>query len=162
MRIRFFTPILLLAVSGCFDSYGGDSGSDDDSEAVPEKRLDTAQQVWSQAEIADYQFTLAYNCFCVVPKAGSDWPDSYTIAVRSGAIESAFDAATGTYVSDSELSLLPTIDDLFEIIQRAIDAKADKVDVSYDGTYGFPTRIDIDRSSTTIDDEYASTVSGFM
>jgi hypothetical protein len=46
-----------------------------------------------------------------------------------------------------------TIPGLFNIIRRAHERNADRLDVSYNEALGYPTRITIDRSVWAIDDE---------
>ena len=50
---------------------------------------------------------------------------------------------------------MPTIADLFDLIEDALDRKASYFSAAYDPSYGYPVRIEIDYSSSTADDEVA-------
>ena len=47
-----------------------------------------------------------------------------------------------------------TIDGLFHVIHDAINNEADQLSVSYDGELGYPTNVEIDYMSNSIDAEY--------
>ena len=54
-----------------------------------------------------------------------------------------------------------TIEDLFAVIQRAIDTRADSISVDYDPVLGYPSRITIDYIRLAVDDELGIEVSQF-
>ena len=47
-----------------------------------------------------------------------------------------------------------TIDSLFDVIQDAINSEVNQLSVSYDGELGYPTDVEIDYMSNSIDAEY--------
>jgi hypothetical protein len=54
-----------------------------------------------------------------------------------------------------------TIDRIFSELETNINGKADEFTVTYDPTYGFPTKINVDFIKKAVDDELALTVSNF-
>jgi hypothetical protein len=54
-----------------------------------------------------------------------------------------------------------TIDGLFSYLASDSVQEADKLTVTYDPTYGFPTEMDIDFIELAMDDELYLSVSGF-
>jgi hypothetical protein len=55
-----------------------------------------------------------------------------------------------------------TIDDWFDILKRAIDRKAERIDVTYDKVFGFPSSVYIDISFMIADEEQGWTISNFI
>ncbi len=54
-----------------------------------------------------------------------------------------------------------TPDSLFEVIQRAITAKADQLAVNYNSEFGYPMNIEIDYDVNATDDEYTATANNY-
>ena len=54
-----------------------------------------------------------------------------------------------------------TIDRLFSELQASLNGTADQITVAYHPSYGFPTRINIDRIKRAADDELGLAVSAF-
>jgi hypothetical protein len=54
-----------------------------------------------------------------------------------------------------------TIDRLFDDMQSGQTSKADKVEATYDATYGFPSRVNVDAIQNAVDDEYSVQISNF-
>jgi hypothetical protein len=133
----------VLLATACGDAFG------------PTSRLADARQRWRRTRPEAYRYQLVVGCFCALP------PQPVTIEVRGDAVLSAVDAQ-GAPVRAPMASTYGTIDDLFEVIARAIAADAVQVDVSYDPTRGYPTSIAIDGSTRVADDEVGYTVSGFV
>jgi hypothetical protein len=111
--------------------------------------IDSAQQVWRDAKLQSYAFTVTSSCG---ERAGIG---TYAVTVDPD----------GSHVQPDDPTSGPTavrsIDDLFAQIQQAIDLHADRLDVSYDQSLGFPKQIDVDYHLNGIDDEECYRVSGF-
>jgi len=133
----------VLLATACSDALG------------PTDRLVDARQRWRRTRPESYRYQLVVGCFCGLP------PQPVTIEVRGDAVLSAVDAQ-GAPVRSPIASAYGTIDDLFDVIERAIAANAVQVDVSYEPTRGYPTSIAIDGSTRIADDEIGYTVSGFV
>ena len=80
------------------------------------------------------------------------------MSVEDGAIESARLVGTGELVNEPNLSQYRTVERLFELLQGAIDSKADKFSIEYDSDLGYPLSGDIDYLERAVDDEFSFTV----
>jgi hypothetical protein len=54
-----------------------------------------------------------------------------------------------------------TIDKVFDIVQAALDQRAQEIRVSYDPTFGYPTQIFVDPVKAIADDEFSLAISRF-
>ena len=72
----------------------------------------------------------------------------------------ATDLATGEVLDPNEVQLYLTIDGLFDLIQDAYDRNAHEVQVEFDPSRGYPTRIYIDYSEMIADEELGFTLLG--
>jgi len=142
---RSWLLLLPLALFACESPTGPD----------PRSQLDAAKALWAAHGGASYSFKLSRGCFCVL----SSRP--ITITVENGSVVWAEYADSKAPVEAAWLSYLQTVPDLFDVIDDAITRKAASLSASYDRFYGFPTRIAIDYSATTADDELAFTASDF-
>jgi hypothetical protein len=73
-------------------------------------------------------------------------------------INNTIDSTTLIYAdSGSKITMewieLQTVEDMFTMIQEAIDSKAESITVSYDSTLWYPTSLSIDRSRMIADEE---------
>jgi hypothetical protein len=80
--------------------------------------------------------------------------------VRDGLVVSAVDPDTNEPI-DPPLNGFPTIEDLFDEIQDAIDRDADNIDATYDESFGYPVQVFIDWIRNAIDDEMSFQVSDY-
>jgi hypothetical protein len=138
--MRFLTLVLLL--TAC------------EAPTAPNDRegLAQARARWQALGSDSYSFELDRGCFCVL--AGR-----MTITVQNGAVAAAEYQDSRNSVEAALLTYLPTVPDLFDLIQDAFDRDAASLVVSYDPSYGYPTRIEIDYSATTADDQISFTAS---
>ena len=58
----------------------------------------------------------------------------------------------------TDLTSPKTIEELFNIIEDAIKCNADEMQISYDPTLGYPTRVAIDYEKILVDEEITYTV----
>ncbi len=107
--------------------------------------LDRNRALWESQAIETYTYRLLRSCFCIV---GGE----FAVAVSGGEVVGA-ERTDGTTVPGEELQYLQTIDDLFDIIQTAIDYEADAFRAEYDRDLGYPTLIDLDSDRNAVDDE---------
>ncbi len=107
--------------------------------------LNAARQRWQKQGMLDYDFTLRIDCFC-------GFAGRAHLAVRGGEIVSANDAATGEPISP-EVAHFPTVEEIFDEIQRAIEGDADRLDVVFHADLGYPVLADIDPSFQIADEE---------
>lgn len=124
-------------------------------------QLDANRKKWASQDIDDYSFTLQRSCFC-----RGDAIRPINIEVRDGEVSSARYADTGELIPDDSQYNKQSVynlnaDGLFNLVEQGIKSGAEKVDVSYDKTYGLPTSIYIDQSTQIADEEMGYTISNF-
>jgi len=129
---------------------------DTDGRESERERLEANRAQWESQGVDSYEFVLRRLCFC----AGGTSPAR--VIVRSGQRLSVTDVESGAPVPEAFAQYYLTIDELFDFIADAIDRKAHEIDVTYDATFGFPTRIAIDYIENAIDEEMAFEASLFL
>jgi hypothetical protein len=113
---------------------------------------------WDEQGARHYRFDLRVGCFC--PYMG-EMP--VTITVLGGEMASVV-GSDGRPASDELLLFVEnfnTIDKIFDTLDKALNGGADQVDVEYDSTYGFPTKISIDYIKMAVDDEMGFEITNF-
>jgi hypothetical protein len=126
--------IALTALAVIVIAAGKDDGSDE---------LASARARWAAQDASDYRYRLRLSCFC-----GTAVTAPATVRVKAGRPRSTR-AAIREY---------DTVDELFTVVEEA-QARAESVEVRYAPDTGIPTRIAIDWSADTSDDELTLTVS---
>ncbi len=114
------------------------------------------QQKWQAARISHYRYNLFVGCFCTAS-------EPMVVEVRDGQVVS-MEYQSGKEIDASSRGLFEkyaTIDRIFSELQTNIAGKADEYTATYDPTYGFPTKINVDFIKQAMDDELALTVSNF-
>ena len=113
--------------------------------------------MWGQTGSSNYTYEYKVLCDC-----SDSLNQTVKVTVTNGAIESVVYADSGKpHVVWGGGPRYHTIDSLFDVIQDAITGEADQLTVSYDSEYGYPTDIEIDYMSNSIDDEYTLTASAY-
>ena len=106
---------------------------------------------------SDYAYTLNVGCFCIVTgPIRITVEDGEVTGVEELAERERDEPAVDDVVAERSVTLV----ELGDIVRRA-RREADKVDVEYDPTYGFPTSVAIDWYKDAVDDEIGYTVSDF-
>ncbi|NRB39617.1 MAG: hypothetical protein HRU20_14295 [Pseudomonadales bacterium] len=137
----FILIFLSLIFSGCKDSEPNFS---------KEKRyLDENKAKWIGHKRTNYE--MLFLCDCDFKYSDI----SIIINVENSTVSDAFYRESGDAVPIDRIAELPTIEVLFEIIEKAISDKVEKFDVTYDDDYGYPDLIIIDPDKAVDDDEYA-------
>lgn len=107
--------------------------------------LDANRSVWDDAAITEYTYELNRLCYCGLAGA-------LNVTVVDQAVVAAT-RADGGPIAPRELDVVETVDDLFDVIQRAIDERAFSYRVEYDPELGYPTLVDLDPIREAIDEE---------
>ncbi len=94
------------------------------------------QRMWERAGFVNYDYTGSWVCECA-----EGWGAEALITVRGGEV-AAVDIRSSWPIDAVLYS--QTIEDLFALTQAAIAGNADRVEVSYDETYGYPAELLID------------------
>jgi len=129
------------------------TGVDDLSRAQSE--LDRNWDRFESTAPLSYSYTVHIVCDCT-----SDVTRPVTVWVDRGSIEYLLYADDNRPVPLSVANSFPSVEQLFDAIQDAIDRQADRVEVDYDFTYGYPTNVYIDYDRRTADEELYLTTWG--
>ena len=123
-------------------------------------QFERSRAKWNAANITHYQFNLSISCFCPYSE---DMP--LAIEVDNGKVVSMTKPDGSSLDSDSPLysdaESYNTIDQAFSSLELLLNGDADKVEVTYDPAYGFPTSIDVDMILNAVDDEFSIYISDF-
>jgi len=118
-------------------------------------RLEEARMLWDRVGPRDYTFEFTPNCYCALGG------QQIRVTVDDGAVIRARMISTDSPVEAYLFATIPTVPELFDIIESAFGRKAHRIEASYDGTYGYPVSVAIDYDPNTIDEEYGFTITGF-
>jgi hypothetical protein len=121
-----------------------------------QSELDHARVRWESRLPVLYEFRFQRGCFCP-----PEIVRPVRITVSNGVVISAVDPDTNEPV-DPPLNGFPTIDDLFDEIQDAIDRDAARIDATYDESFGYPVQVFVDWILNAIDDEMSFQVSDYV
>ena len=144
-KLGLVGALVLLAAACDSPTAPGDQGE-----------LSLSRTRWADHGSLSYSFEINRGCFCLM--AGR----RIRVTVSAGAVTAAQYLDSGGTVEPAFIAYLPTVPDLFDLVEDAITRQADVLSVSYDPYYGHPTRIQIDYSANAADDEITLTVSGLL
>ncbi|MDP9350730.1 MAG: DUF6174 domain-containing protein [Chloroflexota bacterium] len=83
------------------------------------------------------------------------------VEVREGVPVSVIATRGGTPLPAGSFQQHDTVEELFDVVQRAVAGEAEHLDVRYDARLGFPAHVDVDVRSGWADDEHGFTVEDF-
>lgn len=136
-RVLLAAPALIwmaLAI-GCIQSHEeGENGAS----AVKTSLDEGSRRKWEKQDARDYSFHLFQGCLCV--------PHGWSrVEVKAGTVVRV-DSIPGLigYLGPVDTALTPTMDGLFEIIERASRDSNFKVRAEYDPERGYPRSVRID------------------
>lgn len=138
-------------------SVGGTAGD----ESV---RLEANRARWERTGLESYQYDLEKWCFCL--------PGLHParIIVRDDTVAAVLDPATGEPLPapQSDGTALekhpdeyPRIEELFEVVERAIQKEYASLNVQYNERRGYPERIEMEISEDAVDDRLRYLVKSF-
>jgi hypothetical protein len=136
--------LLTLAVASC--SITATTGR-----SAEELELARNRQRWASAGLHDYEYDFQRMCFCV-----PDATEAVHIVVRQDVVTSVVRTRDGQPAS-TRVTNWPRVDELFAEVQQRLDQRAERLDVRYDATYGYPRSIVVDIALMAADDEYSLT-----
>lgn len=113
------------------------------------------REKWTKASIKNYRYTFKADCFCP-----PDYTAARTIEVREGKLQSATRADGKTDPANFQKNC-GDMEYVFDLLEKAVDAKAEKMTVKYDEKLGYPTNISIDYKANVSDDEIAYSITKF-
>ena len=130
-------------------------GCGNDNPTGPElDRLGRQRALWEAQGLEDYTYDVQRVCFCPSFRQG------VRVTVADGAVTGVTDLATGEVLEPNEVQWYLTIDALFGLVQDAYDWNAHEVQLEFDASRGYLTRIFIDYSETVMDEELGFTLLG--
>lgn len=113
------------------------------------------RETWQIANFRHYSYQLRRSCYCT-PEARE--PVILEVVKDQGVVQARF--ARNNQPLSAELAFRKqTIDDLFDLIDKAIDRNAYRIKVDYHPEHGYPTSIFIDYDQRMADEETSLTVS---
>lgn len=119
---------------------------------LSQQELDQQLQGWSDAGLVDYDFVLTRSCFCQL-----EWIRPGLVQVRDGEVAAASDPMTGLPLNPD---IYLTIDDLFGVLQKAIDDSAEFISVSFDESLAYPDSLYVDTLAILADEEIGYSAEG--
>jgi hypothetical protein len=137
---RFAVLVAAASLAAGCSAFGLDGGTGERA------RLRINRAKWENHQIPAYRYTYRRGCF-FCPGI-----ESIVLEVRNQAVIAAFPESSDEPLP-YHLDLLPTVDDLFDIIESAIAQRVDLLEVEYHPVLGHPTRIAIDYGFNVADDE---------
>jgi Family of unknown function (DUF6174) len=143
--VRLLAMVLLLPPSVSCSTTTAPDRSDE------ERELTRNRQRWVSAGMHDYEYDFRRSCYCL-----AEATEEVHIVVRNDAIVSVVRTRDGRPAS-TQLTVWPRIDELFADVQQRLAQGAERLDVQYDATYGYPRAVVADVVLMMADDEYALT-----
>jgi hypothetical protein len=116
--------------------------------------LQAARQIWERRGIDDY--------IMVVRLSGAWFGGAALVKVRDGApvlVRPLGDEAGSPPEAFGEYD---TVEELFGIVERAMQNEAHHLDARYDTRLGLPVEVFVDRRTTVADDEHGFVVESFV
>jgi hypothetical protein len=99
---------------------------------------------WNRKNITNYSYTLTVNCFCVIERRGP-----HLIKVKDNKIVSV----NGQPYNLEQTGMLPTVNELFQIIQTKLAQKPFDQRLEYHPSLGYPTSVYFDMDERLADEE---------
>lgn len=114
--------------------------------------MERARQIWNARDVDDYRMTVRLT--------GAWFNDSAVITVRDGVPSVQMAGEQGSMAGEL-WSRYDTVEELFGVVQKAIEDDADHLDATFNARYGLPIEVDIDYSERAADDELGFIVEAF-
>jgi hypothetical protein len=116
--------------------------------------LERAWHNWELNGIEDYAYVQQRLCQCQ-----SELTAAVRVIVRSSLVNE-LSYTDGSPVPEQYLTMWGTVEDLFRLIDNALNSDAASLLVSYDSKFGYPIHISIDYYADLADDNLTITSSG--
>ncbi|MGQ0766443.1 MAG: DUF6174 domain-containing protein [Gemmatimonadota bacterium] len=111
------------------------------------RSLVRARARWNANGSTDYEYVLRQNCYCILGG------QPVRVTVRQGQMTQAILISTGQPVPANLRAGFLTVDQLFDLLEDAINQRAHNIRVTYDDDLGFPVDFFIDYSEQIADEE---------
>jgi len=110
--------------------------------------LDANRARWSSLGPDSYVYAMQRLCYCAVESIGP-----VRITVEADTVTERVYVETGQPVPEVARTAFPTVDGLFEILERAMEDGAYEIRVTYDPDLGVPIDFWIDFLENAVDEE---------
>ena len=141
-----------IAAAGLVVCLWGLGGCDFIGAGLQQTQLDAAKAKWEAQGVDTYEYRFSNSCECLPATSGP-----IIITVFDGEVTSIRRPTDASGFPPRDGGPTPTIPELFETVQSAIEEGADAITVEYDAEAGFPTDIFIDWDSDLADEETSYT-----
>ncbi|MCI5142067.1 MAG: hypothetical protein D3909_10170 [Candidatus Electrothrix sp. ATG1] len=145
--IQLVVLTLVVSLLGCVYPVPPFTTGNPDQDALNKNRI-----LWKNANLSNYTYTYKRMCFCP-PE------EDIVVTVQDGDVLSASYIPSNTPVMPERLDDLMTVEELFQVIQKAITDEVAQLDVTYNSRSGYPERIFIDVHELMADEEMTHMVS---
>ena len=121
----------------------------------PTQEARAARARWVRTRPVDYGYVLTRSCYCL-----DEVVRPVRIEVRGAVVASRTYVASGAAVDAKWADFFPSIDGLFVTLGNA-GAQGQSVEATYDGQYGYPRTVAIDREHWAVDGGSSLAVTDF-
>lgn len=135
LRTSLFLACLPL-LSGCAETLS------------PRDELRDARRRWEARRIETYSYRISRYCECV-----PEFTRAADVMVVRGVVARARYVNDGSEVPAERLSMYPTVQGLFEEVERALARNPARLVVDYHPQLGYPERLEVDYDIRAADDE---------
>lgn len=119
-----------------------------------EMEMELARRKWDAQQVDDYRMQ--------VRLVGAWFGGAAVIHVRNGVPVSVEPVGNQSGAGGSELwSRYDTVEELFAVLERAVEEDAYRIDATYEGSYGLPVDVFVDLIENAVDDEHGFIVETF-
>ena len=119
--------------------------------------LESHRARWEAAGVSAYLYEYRRQCEC-----GPQSLRSVRIEVQAGSVARVTFLDNGETLASPPAEAFPTIEDLFDLVDEAVQMNAASLVVTYDPTLGYPTLISVDYRRDIADDEFTVRASNLV
>ncbi len=124
---------------------------------VTEAGLESHRARWEAAGVAAYLYEYHKQCEC-----GPQSLRPARIEIQAGSVTRVTFLDNGETLENPPTEAFPTIEDLFDLVDEAMQMNAAFLVVTYDPTLGYPTLISVDYRRDIADDEFTIRASNLV
>lgn len=138
--------------AGCLALLAACSGNPTGIERA-NMQLDAARALWDARGTDDYEMTVRLT--------GAWFGGAAVIRVRDGVPVSVQPTGPGDGTSPEVFASYDTVEELFAIVERAVEQNAYRLDAEYHARLGLPVDVYVDMEQNVVDEEHGFIVEAF-
>lgn len=115
------------------------------AQTLSQEEFNQQRSLWDSQQLSSYGFQYQRSCFCL-----PEFVREVVVRVEDNAVVSVTDIQTHL---GFDVSFYPTINDMFDDLQSAIDRPAASISAEFDTLLGYPTQVFIDLDELIADEE---------